>query len=133
MKTNKKNTTVLTLVVIISIALYSFSVIQVNNPQTKDEIIGTWISEKDSNWKIEFTTTNNCYWYYENSKTETFTYYLSNEKGGESSDGSYLKLKDINSSDIYNYYIHGITEESGDVYLSLEYDGKPRPMMFKKE
>lgn len=123
------------LVLITTIVLYSFSGIQINNQQKKDKIIGTWVSEKDPNWKIEFTKSNNCYWYYENSKTNSFTYYLSNEKGGQvpHSNGSYLKLKNVSNKNVLNYYVHGITEESGDIYLSLEYDGKPRPMLFKKE
>jgi hypothetical protein len=39
----------------------------------------------------------------------------------------------MNSVDTYNYIIHGITEESGETYLSIEWYGKPRPMIFTKQ
>jgi hypothetical protein len=62
MKTNRINIKALILLLTITVVFYSFSAIQTNNQQMKDEIIGTWVSEKDTNWKMEFTNTNKCYW-----------------------------------------------------------------------
>jgi len=133
MKTNKKNIIVLILLLAITVVFYSFSVIQTNNQQTKDEIIGTWVSEKDTNWKMEFTNTNKCYWYYENSKTDSFTYTVNNYSCNNELDSEYEYLKIIKPSKTHCYAINGITDYNGEVYLSLEYDGKPRPVIFKKE
>ncbi len=130
MKTNIKT---LILLLILTVALYSFSTIQSANQQTKDEIIGTWVSQKDINWKMKFTNTNKCYWYYENTKTDDFTYTLNNYSCNNELDSEYEYLKIVKFSKIHCYAVNGITTYNGEIYLSLEYDGKPRPMIFKKE
>ncbi len=98
------------------------------------EIIGTWISEEDTNWKMKFTETDNCYWYYENSITETFTYSISEYSCYNEFDSEYEYLKLSNTSGTFCYAINGITkDDDGKIYLSLEYDGKPKPMLFIKD
>lgn len=135
MKTNKKYTPILIIILIVTSVLYSFSKKQINNnQQSKDEIIGTWTSEKDTNWKIEFTKENKCYWYYENRKTNTFTYSISKYSCNSEYDSEYEYLKLNKTSKIHCYAINGIAQDDdGKIYLSLEYDGKPRPMLFVKE
>ena len=61
-----------TTTIIFSIALIGFLVLtSFDNPD--EDIIGTWILESDTKSKWVFIN-DNCYWYYENSLEETFTY-----------------------------------------------------------
>ena len=135
MESNKKSISIVLLLLIATSILYSFSKNQFNDgQQTKDEIIGTWISEKDTNWKMEFTRTNNCYWYYKNNITKTFTYKISKNSCNNEFDSEYEYLKLNKTSKIHCYAINGITkDDDGKIYLSLEYDGRPRPMLFVKK
>lgn len=133
MKTNRKNKLVLTVFLLSIVTLYSFKVIQTNNLQTKNKIIGNWVSEKDTKWKIEFTDTNNCNWYYDNSITDTFTYTVNNSSCKNELDIEYEYLKLNNSSKAFCYSINGITEENGVEYLSIEWNSNPKPMIFIKK
>ena len=80
-------------------------------------IIGTWISEEDSKWKMVFTNDNKCFRYYNNNLRETDTCIISNTSPqcGETvpvdSQTSYLRLTNVqNINDVKCYEINGITD-----------------------
>jgi len=86
------------------------------NAQTNDEkkdIVGTWISEDDSNWKVVFTADNMYCQYYEGNVIEKGLYTISstipqtepNVPTGE--DISYLKLVDSDWNTEF-YEINGV-------------------------
>lgn len=95
-----------------------------NNHSEEDSlIIGTWISDEDSKWKIVFTADSTCTWYYKNIVTDTYTYKLSNtspqcgENVSINAKTLYLSLTNINNGDEMCYFFNGCSEE----YLSISY------------
>jgi hypothetical protein len=81
-------------------------------------IVGTWLSESDSKWKLVFTTTK-CYQYYGGTLVETNSYLISNTSPqcGKvvpvDNYTNYLKLIDDQSSTNVNCYeINGITSQN---------------------
>jgi hypothetical protein len=81
-------------------------------------IVGTWLSETDSKWKMVFTSTK-CYQYYEGALVETNSYLISNTSPqcGKvvpvDNYTSYLKLTDDQSStNVTCYEINGITSKN---------------------
>lgn len=85
---------------------------QVNS--VSNQLIGTWISEDDTNWKIQFNTNGNCYWYYTNEDTEVFSYSISTtspqcgyEVRVNTADDYYLKLTD-SDNEVICYEILGV-------------------------
>ena len=85
----------------------------------KDLIIGTWISEDDPNWTIEFTTDGNSQWNYISENPDNFTYNITTSSpqcGYEvqvaGSQFSYLTLTDSSDGDITCYEILGVDNES---------------------
>lgn|SRR5690606_24919626 len=122
MKTNK-----ITLLLIIVFSLLAIKVqgqqININNAnitEINSKIIGTWISEEDSNWKIIFNSQGICYWSYNNVITETFSYSISTTSPQcdynvrtNTSEDFYLKI--INQGDNNEqlcYEILGVDNES---------------------
>ena len=83
----------------------------------QNNIVGTWISEKDSDWKLVFSSDGKCYDYYSDVLVTTSTYTISNTspKCGinvlvdESRETSYLELTDINDGTSLCYDINGVT------------------------
>lgn len=71
----------------------------------EEDIIGTWVSEEDSNWKIKFNDDGTCLWYYTNEITDTYTYTITTttpQCGYEVKTGSeyyYLKLIDADGGE----------------------------------
>lgn len=123
------------------IKIIIFSVILVTNLSFKNvnsqnsSIIGTWLSEKDSNWKLVFTSSN-CYQYYNNILIETNTYSISNTtpQCGKvvpiTNYTSYLKLTEVNNTSNFTCYeINGITSQ----YLSLRQIDKGVILLFIKQ
>jgi len=81
-------------------------------------IVGTWLLETDSKWKLVFTTTK-CYQYYEGKLVETTTYLISNTSPQcgnvvpVDNNTSYLKLtNDQSSTNVTCYEINGITSQN---------------------
>ncbi len=74
-----KNIRLLLLISIISIS-YSCKAqltqveIQDNLTNLNSNLMGIWINEEDSNWKIEFNSNGKCYWYYTDEDTDIFSY-----------------------------------------------------------
>jgi hypothetical protein len=103
---------------ILIIGAFTLSAFIPNNPD--QEIIGTWISEDDSNWKIEFKTNGKCYWYYTGDDTEIFTYSISSTspqcgydvKVDLQNPKHYLSLIDQEDGEEYCYEILGVNNES---------------------
>jgi len=101
---------------------------------TKDKIIGSWVSDSDPANIWVFSSDNKCKRFHNGSLLNTSDFSISNYSCSNEIDAEYeyLKLK-INADKEYCYAINGITQDGEDVYLSLEYDGNPRPMLFKKQ
>ena len=72
---NKRITTICLLVFFLTDNTFSLAF---NKKHSSDAtIVGTWISEEDTNWKMVFTSTT-CKWYYQNVQTDEYTFVLSN-------------------------------------------------------
>ena len=103
--------------------------------QEDASIVGTWISEEDTNWKMVFTTSK-CKWFYENIQTEEFNYLLSNTtpQCGETVSitvhTEYLQI--TNSADPNDktcYEVFGISMES----LSIRMIGSGKLLVFDRQ
>jgi hypothetical protein len=97
-------------------------------------IVGSWISEADSNWKLKFTS-ERCYQYYADTLVETDHYVISNTSPQCGSTvpvdnyTSYLKLSDLNdTTSIICYHINGINSKN----LSLTMVGRGGQMVFER-
>lgn len=114
-KTIKTSLLIITFLVIGIITLSAFT-----NTDPNQDIIGTWINEEDSKWKIEFKSDNKCYWYYNNEQTDAFSFEISSTspqcgydvKVDIANPRDYLKLTDHEDGDEYCYEILGLNEES---------------------
>ncbi|MEN8125831.1 MAG: hypothetical protein ABFR32_11965 [Bacteroidota bacterium] len=125
---------------IIILLAFSYKYIQVD---IKEKIIGTWhmIDPNDINQEIilptkwVFTSDNNCIWYENNILIREFSYNITNYSCNDEYDSvyRYLKLENpLDLNEVFCYAINGISEEEDKMYLSIEFDGNPRPMVFKK-
>ena len=97
-------------------------------------MVGLWISEADSNWKLKFTA-DKCYQYYADTLVETDSYVISNTSPqcGKTVPAdnytSYLKLTNLgDASDVICYHINGINNKN----LSLTMVGNGGQMVFKR-
>ncbi len=128
-----KKISVLIVSVFITTIICSFTALKTNQ-STKDKIIGTWISDEDINNKWVFSTNNTCKRYYNGKLLNTYNFSITGYSCNNELDtiDEYLKLTK-NNSKTYCYAINGITIDGNDTYLSLEFDGNPRPMLFKKQ
>jgi|GEM_PF-1663743 hypothetical protein len=100
----------------------------------KKDIVGTWISEEDSNWKIVFTADSKYIDYYEGRVSEKGIYSLSNtipqsEPSVPTGNGiSYLKL--VDSDKVVQFYeINGISSTT----LSLTWIDNGNLLVFKRQ
>lgn len=89
---------------------------RVSNHLQNRSIVGAWICEKDSRWKLVFTANNKCNQYNQGMLTETDSVIISNTSpqcGAQvsvDSTTSYLQLINIaDTSDHVCYEINGIT------------------------
>lgn len=89
--------------------------------EVRSELIGTWVSEDDNNWKITFNSRGTCRWdYVDNGTTETDMFYFnisetSPQCGQEvrtDMNNHYIILTDVQDSDKYCYEILGIDDQS---------------------
>ena len=126
---------ILTLVLFFSIGLDALA------QDERDLILGSWVSEEDSNWKMVFTKDDTCNWYYEDELSSSYTYAISNTSpqcGQEvyiSELTSYLSLIDVSDSTHQNCYeIYGFSEVTpGRKAVSLRWIRRGKPMLFIKE
>tara|TARA_B100001059_G_C17283132_1_gene309189 strand:+ start:43 stop:465 length:423 start_codon:yes stop_codon:yes gene_type:complete len=139
MKKLKALYTTLVIVGILFAGILTLTAFTSNNPN--EDIIGTWLSENDTNWKIEFKSNGKCYWYYTGDSTETYTYSISdfsNSLGSTTdfcgktvssgrTESYYLTLTD-SDSDKLCYEIFGLTND----HLSLNYLGTSEIKIFNK-
>lgn len=106
-------------------------------PTTQEDasIVGTWISEEDTNWKMVFTKSR-CKWFYENVQTEEFNYLVSNTtpQCGEvvliTPQTGYLQIINVTDpNDKICYEINGLTDE----ILSLRAFGRGGFLLFHRQ
>lgn len=135
MKTLSKNSKVLIILILLSVIIYSFSTRHTSNSQsTYDKIIGSWVLDSDTKSLWLFTLENKCQKYYNGVLLNTYDFSITNTSCSNIIDSEYAYLKLIkNRGGTYCYAINGITQEGNDKYLSIEYDGNPIPMLFKKQ
>lgn len=88
---------------------------------TKSQLIGTWISEDDVNWKITFNNRGTCRWDYTDNQvvnSDMFYFEVSNttpqcnQEVRTDLNNYYLTLTDVEDSDIYCYEILGVDSNS---------------------
>lgn len=87
-----------------------------NRKSTLDSsIIGTWISEEDTNWKMIFTS-DKCKWIYQNNQTDEYNYILTNTSPQCGSnvlvtgETKYLQITNtLNIEDKLCYEIYGLS------------------------
>lgn len=137
MKNIKQNKKKLTIGIIILIAIIGFTIYQSTLVQKeKSNIVGTWVEENDSNWKLQFNSQSKCFWYYTGEATEEYTYTIQNTSpqcGLEVDTGNnftYLQLNNINdSTEKICYEILSLNDE----YLQLRMIKKGGFIRFKKQ
>lgn len=130
---NKKYILIIITLLLIAIT-YSFTTKGLPNQSTKDKIIGTWVSESDTKSKWIFSLDNKCKRYYDGNLLKTYNFTITSSSCSNEYDSKYeyVKLSD-NANKTYCYAINGITQEGSDTFLSLEYNAKLKPMLFKKQ
>jgi ABC-type uncharacterized transport system permease subunit len=135
MKTTTKNIIVTVAIMLISVIVFSFTVKNSFNQQsTKDRIVGSWVSDGDSSSIWIFSLDGKCKRYYASKLLNTSDFTITNTSCGNKIDSEYEYLKLIKSTGkIYCYAINGIIQEGNDTYLSIEFNGNPTPMLFKKQ
>jgi hypothetical protein len=129
---NKRNYIVLILLIVL---VSSFRITNTILQSENDEIIGTWISELDTKSKWVFSTNNKCKRYYNNELLNIYSYTITNSSCNNETDleFNYLKLVKESNNKEYCYAINGITSDSYGTYLSIEFYGNPKPLLFKKQ
>ena len=96
------------------------------------EIIGTWISNDDLNYKREFTNNGICKDYSENVLVSTFSYSIGSSCENENTvDFIYLQLID-EDDDVYCFEINGINENDSNI-LSLTGLMRGKIQLYTKE
>ncbi len=98
-------------------------------------IVGTWISEEDTNWKMVFTSTT-CKWYYQNVQIDEYTFVLSNttpqceETVSVTPKTEYLQITNIiDPNDKTCYEVFGISNQS----LSIRMIGSGELLIFDRQ
>jgi len=131
----KKNIMITVAIMLISITVFSFTVKNSFNQQsTKDRIVGSWVSDGDSDSIWIFSLDGKCKRYYASKLLNTSDFTITNTSCDNKIDSEYEYLKLIKSTrKIYCYAINGITQDGNDTYLSIEFNGNPSPMLFKKQ
>lgn len=132
----KTISTIFIIVILGFLVLTSFS-------SPEENIIGTWVLEDDNSTKWVFTD-DHCYWYYNDTLEDTFTYTIQDLSNAPSSgsptllcgqavktgntEDFYLKLIDLDD-DEYCYEIFGLDNEK----LSINFLGQAEIKVFNKE
>ncbi|MFD2245863.1 hypothetical protein [Pontibacter ruber] len=107
---------------------------QDSSEKQMERIVGTWLSEEDTNWKLVFTAEGICYQYYQEEALETEKFTISNtmpqcdEVEHIDAETSYLQLENIESNEKTCYEINGITGS----FLSLRPLTLGGAMVFKR-
>lgn len=108
---------------------------KINLNHQDSTLLGTWISEEDNNWKLEFKN-DTCLSTYIGSSTDTYKYTISNTSPqcGEVVDidqySNYLQLTNVSdTTDKICYLINGVT----DTALSLSPINRGGAFVFTKQ
>jgi hypothetical protein len=109
---------------LLSLRLYLYLVLAVSclsflphPPSDQELIIGTWVSNKDKNWKLVFTK-DKCSQYYGKEVAEIERYTLANkspqcgEKVPVEKVTSYLQLTAIKNKEATCYQLYGLTTKN---------------------
>lgn len=144
MKKKKVILTSLSLIAIfaftLSFAKFNFNRFFMFSPQyiidERANIVGSWVSEEDANYKLIFESGGIGYVYYGNDLNETFTYSISNETPqcgisvyvNESEETSFLKLENTATGFNDCYEINGISD-----VLSISHVGSGSLSIFNKQ
>ena len=124
---------IMCLVLLATLTVVSFKTYSDNKVEAS--IVGTWVSEEDTNWKIIFTSSTSK-WYYQNVLINQYSYTLSNttpqcgETVSITSQTNYLQI--TNSADPNDktcYEVFGISMES----LTISMIGSAKLLMFDRQ
>lgn len=102
------------------------------------EIMGTWISEKDPKVKWTFLENGKCIWYYDNQQRKYFDFMISNTSPQCSKTvdidayTNYLKLTSNNDYDDFCYLANGINFDNSGI-LSLTSLKTNKILIFNKQ
>ena len=103
--------------------------------QDSTKILGTWVSEEDSNWKLVFTSDGKCIQHYGDEVISNESFSISNTSpqcGFEvtvNADSAFLQLTDMGDGSMICYYITGLHDE----YLTLSVVGQGGVLAFSKK
>lgn len=118
-----KNKTFPLLIFMLASFLFNCKAQQIQQPNLESEIIGTWISNDDSTYKIVFTQNGYERSYHNNILSSTFIYSITTQCNGQTLTESYdifLKVVDADDSEVYCHFLNGIhTDENGVKTLSI--------------
>ncbi|WP_298417503.1 hypothetical protein [uncultured Kordia sp.] len=101
----------LSLILLILMGITSFTT-------PKKEIIGTWISQSDPDYKLEFSKDGICKYYYIGKEYKKCAYNISTayDKNSEDS-GLFLEMSDENGETLSYYELRDINESDDDVLV----------------
>ena len=137
---NKINMKTLTSISVLFVVFFANA--QTFNPEdTEEVIIGTWVSEEDNNWTIEFTQTGLYYDHYQGEYSDTYNYEIVNISplcGYDvpvADNTQYLILsKPLEGTDKLCYTINGFHRSSPErLTLSLTFVGNGGYLLFIKQ
>jgi len=102
--------------------------------QAKQDIIGTWILENDSNTKIIFQTDGTVKTYYINTLNATYQYEISNSCNGETLNNQ-LFLKTLNNQNqvIDCSYLDSINYNNNNGKMTLVSQNQGKVIVFNKQ
>ncbi|WP_430411193.1 hypothetical protein [Kordia sp.] len=86
----------------------------------KTEIVGTWVSQTDPDYRIEFSKNGICKYYYVGKEYKQCAYHISATYDKNSEDRSlFLEMSDENGDTSDYYELKGIDDENNEDILVL--------------
>ena len=119
---NKTSSKIIGILLLISIVGFTIS----QSPLVQEKkrlIIGTWICDSNSNWKLEFNSNDICLWHSTDGTVSEFTYIIDSELSDSGLEHPFIKLTTVNSNffevgEETEYAINGLGERK----MILEYN-----------
>ena len=127
------NKTATKIVGILVLIIMGFTIYQSTVVQEETQlIIGTWICESDTNWKIKFESNGICYQYYIDEPDEEYTFTIEGNMAPNNVEHTILKLIIVNQpSEILDYEINGLSDN--DLYLDYLGDMSVKLIHFRRQ
>lgn len=101
----------LSLLLVILMAITSFV-------QSKTKIIGTWVSQENPDYKLEFSKNGICKYYYVGKEYKTCAYHISSSFDKTNNDRTlFIEMSDENGETLDYYKLKNINETNDDILV----------------